>query len=148
MEDNKNNKGLVIKVGAVLVVVVLLAIWLTNLKNVWREAALKAPAVSNAEWEEFREDLDSSLTEIKEALDKRSATTTSETDNQDQSDLDELLRETAERATSTATSSGPVKTNRSCPAWINCMPMIDGPGYSPGACSIPPGCEGITEIVY
>lgn len=33
---------------------------------------------------------------------------------------------------------------KNCPAYVNCMPMID----SVINCSIPVGCEGVTQLVY
>jgi hypothetical protein len=35
------------------------------------------------------------------------------------------------------------KRDHDCPEWINCMP---GPGRGP--CTIPEGCEGITQIAH
>ncbi|MBN2853987.1 hypothetical protein JXK06_00415 [Patescibacteria group bacterium] len=37
------------------------------------------------------------------------------------------------------------KPLNNCPDYINCMPTIGGPARS---CAIPPGCEGITQIVW
>lgn len=157
MEDNKNNQGLFVKLGIAVIVVILLVVWVTNLKNVWQDAALKSAATDNVEWGDFREELDRSFSNVKEILEKKEAASSSEEliplaapviDNRDEQILDDLLRKTVELATSTATSVPPVRVDKNCPAWINCMPMIGGPGYSSGGCSIPPGCEGITEIVY
>jgi len=36
-------------------------------------------------------------------------------------------------------------TPNNCPDYINCMPTIGGPARN---CAIPPGCEGITQIVW
>jgi len=146
-----------IKLGTALIVFTLLIIWSLNLKNVWRDAAIDAPAVDGEEWNNFREELERSLSDIKEVLEKReemtntaenASTLTPVIDDENQLILDGILKDTVDLATSTATITPPVVTKNNCPEWINCMPTINDSLSPPRSCSIPPGCEGITQIAY
>ena len=157
MEDNRNKQKLLVKLGTFCVVLVLATIWLTNLQNIWRDAASLSAVNNEDDWREIRDDLNSSLQEIKNTLENSVEVSTSsepvsatslDVSDGDRRAAEELLRETAEFAIPPAPSILPDRTNRQCPAWVNCMPTISGPGSSVGSCAIPPGCEGITELVY
>lgn len=85
-----------------------------------------------AEGQVFLQDMTDNLAEQKieaEALDQ---------DLQDsktkKSESDQLLKNLENK----------INSNISCPAFINCMPGPD----RVGPCSIPPGCEDITQIAY
>ena len=160
MEGDSKKQLLVVKIGAAIIALIIVGIWLVSLRYVWRETAEKSTSTSETDWDSLSAEIGASFDRLNESLDGIATTTTvlveqsvDEKTDKDRQSADEILKETMQNLGSTtdllptpvASSTMPAKDTRGCPAWVNCMPTIGGPAPS---CAIPPGCEGVTELVY
>lgn len=127
-----NKETLLMRIGVIFLSLLILIFWASNLKNVWQ---IDNNGLGLEDIKEIIDEpvpgLDSSLEPIKDS---------SKDIKQLEEDTEKLLKDIMKESDKKATST---KTN-SCPEWINCMPSI-GEARS---CTIPPGCEGITQIAY
>ena len=153
-EEERRRKIFWLRLATAVIAVLILFIWVANLKNIWRESEDLAPAVPDSQWADFREELNQSLSDIQDSLERRSAasnpaSTTPATpiSDEEQLILEDILKETVEKAASSVTGTAEVR-RQSCPEWINCMPTFGDSGGAPRACVVPPGCEDITQIAY
>jgi len=156
MEGDPKKQLLAVKIGAAIVALIIIGIWLVSLKYVWRDTAEKSTSTSETDWASLSAEINASLNKLNEGLENIAATTTvtvGETTDADRQSADEILKETLQNISTTtdslpapvASSTMPTKDTSGCPAWVNCMPTIGGPAPS---CAIPPGCEGVTELLY
>ena len=149
----------------------IIALWFLNFKNVWRSQGDPDSVWRDPAWEALKADWEKSVDEIKGLLDQEGLVPSEEEDPRQEEESADLLPLDND---SQAGDVYPIPTygsplpgapskepgvpgdsdgnyqGKNCPAWINCMPMMIGPGETPPSqpCSIPPGCEGITELVY
>lgn len=143
------------KIGVIVLMVGLLSIWSLNMRQVFRDQAGSSPEAQV--WNDIKAAFEDNLDNIGDKsgdIDKQ----LSQAIMKGKGELlaQELIRATkqGEEATSseaiastTATTSIEAAlpaSSSACPAYVNCMPTI---GQAP-VCQIPPGCEGITELVY
>lgn len=161
MEENRSKKILLMRITVTILAILILLIWIFNLKNVWRSER-QSPITSDQEsWVKLKTDLNKTLTDIQNQLNRinkasapPAASSTDflvnllkNTKNSTSSlTVDATIATTTVMATTTfeVASSSPVNRQNNCPKYINCMPTI---GSAP-VCQIPVGCEGITALVY
>jgi len=160
MDEEKQKKIFLMKIGVAFLAGLILILWVFNLKNVWRFNQINAPTDSQADWQSIKTNLDKSISEISDRLNKENDQALAQ-QIASSTLLQDLVKETSKLAASstaatTSTTSLPVspatstlpgldkKTGKNCPQYIDCMPTV---GSAPD-CSIPVGCEGITEKVY
>lgn len=161
MDEKFSKKYFLLKIGVIFLTVLILALWIFNLRNIWSAEREEATPDENQEWQELKVSLDKTLIDIKGQLDSLQNNKEIEKRNADQVLLSDVLKETEKRAAvlassttaaSVATSSGAVATTTApeknkitnCPEYIDCMPTIG----AARPCEIPAGCEGITQIAY
>ena len=166
MAENQDNKIVLGKIIAIVLIILILIIWMFNLKNVWR--ANNSPAASNnSQWSDLRNNLETSLTSINNQLNRIQQADNNKNQAASHAFLSDLLNKVqsatsspvapavvgtstspAISATSSplnqASSSPAINKNSNCPKYIDCMPTIG----SAKPCQIPVGCEGITQIAY
>lgn len=154
MEEQQRKKLLAIKVGVAVLMVLIFVAWGANVKKAFQYK--DGFSAETQAWEDIKAALSNDFDEI--------ASDTEEISDQvsqsviwakSESLADDLLRAAQEKAeenaeatsTAAATTTQPVVlpiNSIGCPAYVNCMPTI---GQAPN-CSIPSGCEGVTELVY
>ena len=156
MNEAEKKKIFLMRVIIGSVVFVIAILWAFNLKNVWRDSRSENAASDNGEWTALKSDLEKTLADAQGKLDKIKEEERSADKETGDKFLSGLLEEAAKTASSSATStdmmpvmpdngaSSTPKSGSSCPEYINCMPSI-GEARS---CTIPLGCEGITQIAY
>jgi len=165
--ENERKKIILIQIVAAVLALLILALWIFNLKNVWREERRLSVTDDNQSWQNIKADLSKTLTDLKTQLDQLNQNKQAQDQAKNNAFLNNLLEETKKlasttAATSTATSTLTATTTPSdatttlpaatttavkrqdCPAYIDCMPSIG----KAKPCRIPPGCEGITQIAY
>ncbi|MFA5155105.1 MAG: hypothetical protein WC453_01595 [Patescibacteria group bacterium] len=174
---SEKRKLAIIQTATIALALLILAIWLFNLKNVWQAGRQQASEDNNRDWQNLKTELNQTIVAFKDQLTQLNQNRQAQEAAKGRALINSLLAETKkiaaqtatnttlvgtssllvatsspDTATSTATTSDSVVTPppsaSSCPAYINCMPTV-GPSESPArSCQIPPGCEGITQIAY
>lgn len=162
MEDNTRKKLFLVQAAAIGVGVLILLIWIFNLKNVWRANGELAAAKEQSTWQALQADLTKTLADVSNQLNQVENNQTVAQETVGRNFLSGLLQETKKIASTTAASSATttatttvraatssVIKNKNCPAWVNCMPTLVGPnGANQNSCQVPVGCEGITQKAY
>lgn len=168
MNENDKKRIFMMRVLVGSVALIILILWILNLKNVWRDSGNQNTASSSA-WSSLKSDLQKTLNEAQTKLNKIETDKTAAEQAAGDKFLAGLLAETtknssapAQAATSspeTATSSpiyyasstpgsvgiaSTTKANKNCPPYIDCMPTIG----ATRPCVVPAGCEGMTVIAY
>lgn len=157
MEERQREKTIV-KIGTAAVAILILSLWLVNLRNIRHLIPENQDEATAAQWEELRAEMDRSLQEMNRRIDEERSASTEPVEAgptaEERATVQDILSDTAALASSsrtvdlastTATSTILEKDESGCPKWINCMPTI---GNTPRSCAVPPGCEGITQIAY
>ncbi|MFA5024570.1 MAG: hypothetical protein WC523_06485 [Patescibacteria group bacterium] len=162
MESERQKKLFIVKVGVSALMILIVILWIFNLKNVWRTNQEINNTGTSTNWSQLKNDLDKALVEVNTRLNKIEGDKKAATEAAGASLIKELINKTEQLATSTATSTTAATTateanatsteattsktikNNNCPAYINCMPTIG----EARPCQIPAGCEGITQIAY
>ena len=168
MDPERSKKIFLMKVGVTVVVIIIVAAWSKNLKNVWlTEGRLAANPSNDQAWSGLKTDLEKALADTKDSLASIKEKAEQNKAEQDKADQDAFLGDvltgaqkiasTTDEASSSpvvsASSSAPVipasdkpivKPDGRCPEYIDCMPTIG----APRPCQVPAGCEGITTIAY
>jgi len=147
-DKQENNKVLWTKIILILFVVVIFCLWLANLRNVFDN---QKPETDDT-WKKINE----AFQQIENNSNLASSTASSTKENEF---VENLLDKASSTASSTATASEEKIKNRldnimetatttvkknNCPPYINCQPTIG----KARACTVPAGCEGITQIAY
>lgn len=163
MESERQKKILLMKVCVVSVIILIIVLWIFNIKNVWRPVNVNKSQDQTAslEFTKFKDDINKQMTEINQRL---SIISNQKQDSQNQAGnelLNNIIKDT-EKASSTISTSTKTNVNSSsssvpivipetpslkknnCPPYINCMPSIG----AARSCKIPAGCEGVTQIAY
>jgi len=153
MADNKEvKKEWLFKIGVISVFIIILALWLLNLRGVFSTNTNKDYDFS---WQKVSAEIEKNTRETEEKMGFNKPKTASSSDFMKQvldgaSDLSsksiststailEIRKELLD-LTKNATNSD----NKNCPAYIDCMPRIG----EAKPCVIPLGCEKITQIAY
>lgn len=166
MEDEQDKKILWLRIGVVILFVLILSLWALNMRNLWHSKNELVPPTDNSTWENFRAEVEKSIEDMKAQIDRIPAadpdlediSQPADTNNNSELETGELFPQPTYGDPGSPSipdmSPGipaPVDNQKSyCPAWINCMPTVVGPGevMDSRPCTIPPGCEGITQIAY
>lgn len=154
-EEQNDQKNVVFKIGIIVIVAVIFFLWLANLRNV-----LEDNKKENSDlWQKITQDMDSSLSKLNEI--SNNLASTSVENNNFVKDLVNRVNSATSTATTSIISTSTVKTEikeelvdiikkgtttvkNSCPEFINCMPTIG----EARPCTIPVGCENVTQIAY
>jgi hypothetical protein len=167
MAEDRAKKVVLIQIIAAGLAVVILVIWLANLKNVWRDNNVATGASTGSQWSALKNNLNTTLTALQNQLNQLQQASNSKTQAANQAFLSDLLKKTtASSAPAIATSSlatttvatstavaattSPEVKKTNCPQYIDCMPKVissSAPAKSQ-PCQVPAGCEGITIIAY
>ncbi len=144
-DEPNYKKSLVLKFSIIIIIAVIFFLWLANLRNVLESNQRN----NNQVWQKITEDIDKSLNRLDEISNDLAST----------SDSNKFVSELVNRASSTvATSTVKIElkeelsdlikkattTKSNCPEYINCMPLIG----EARPCTVPVGCEDITQIAY
>ena len=165
-DEKKKILGLQILAGGLTLLILI--IWILNLKNVWRINSLNSSGGDQNQWASVKAELDKSLADMESQITKLQQTDTNAQQANNQNFLNNLLK-TVQTSSSSSASAGdkapslqatttavatttgllaatssPI-TNTNCPKYINCMPSV---GSAARPCQIPAGCQGITQLVY
>jgi hypothetical protein len=156
MNNDREKKILLMKIGAISIVVLIFILWIFNIKNVWRPINENNGVENgpNIDLLKFKEDINKQMTEINQRLSDISNKKQEAKDKASDELLGNLIKEVNKASSSliststpgnvTSTPILPTINNKNCPPYINCMPTI---GVS-RPCQIPVGCEEITIIAY
>lgn len=151
-DEQNYKKALILKIVGIIFIIFIFFLWLANLRNVFEDNKKG----NDQTWQKITGDIDDSLDRlnkisdslasssidnnkfVKEVVDRANSTTTvsSIATSTIKVEIKEELLDLIKKATTT------VKNN--CPEYINCMPTIGGAR----PCTIPAGCENITQIAY
>jgi len=161
MESEEAKKNFLLKIGVVFVIALIIVFWFLNTKDIFKfndQADLEAK--EGPQLEEFHQEFSKAIDKLREEVEKLQ--TNEELRHIIETELLEEIGGEIKKNTSSSTDPGtlvspgtvlpeipaieiPLKTTpTNCPAYVNCMPTI---GTAP-VCQIPPGCEGITQLVY
>ncbi len=158
----RDRKILFIELAVIIFAILILVIWIFNLKNIWRREKEINRSNNKQQWLSIKNDLNNTIVDLKSKFTKIKDIQKKEEEVRDKVFLQNLLQTTKNKASSTKASSISVTSSKkvnqannfksvspqdigsNCPSYINCMPTI---GASP-SCQIPSGCQGITKIVY
>jgi len=152
LSEQEKKKNLLFKFLVITLTLLIFSAWVLTLKNSWqlkKNNQSVSPIVT-----EIKQDVDETIEEISERVKKLEEEQLLEQGVQDLIDnLEEevnkdLINPNPEQPSDNFVIPEPLPIDpmrNGCPAWINCMPTIDGPVRS---CVIPPGCEGYTQLVY
>ena len=147
-DKQENNKILWTKIILILFVVVVFFLWLANLRNVFNNQKPE----NDDTWKKISES-------IKQIENNYNLTTSTASSTKENEFVENLLNKASSTASSTATASEEKIKNRlddimetttttvkkaGCPPYINCQPTIG----KARTCTVPAGCEGITQIAY
>ncbi len=162
----ERDKNFFVRISVAVLAILILALWVFNLQNVWRQEKKMSGPDDSQEWASLKNDLDKTLAGLKDKLSQFDKANKDNVKNQEF--LNNLVNETKRLASSTSASSAtegsvgsPIATQpeatttpsstaqfapkgQNCPAYIDCMPTIG----AARPCQIPAGCEGITQIAY
>lgn len=143
MENEQGKRNFLIKMVVIFFSVLIFIFWFLNSRDIFN---FKEEEVSS---EESAAQIESLRQEFEEALDKINKELEDFRADEDLRKITEgkLLEEINSEIRKIASSSSETITvpeTNNCPAYVNCMPTT---GAVP-SCQIPPGCEGITQIVY
>jgi len=155
MDNERRKKVLIMQIGATILAIFILVVWILNLQNVWRVDKELAAGNDSAQWLKIKDDLSKTLSDVQNQMKEINQTRKEQENIKNRNFLSDLVDETKKFASTTvvtstpavpptATSSVPKSPRSGCPEWINCMPSI-GEARS---CQIPVGCEGITQFAY
>ena len=160
MDEGQKKKILIVQIVAAALTLLILVVWIINLKNVWQTEKRLAVSDNNQEWADLKNELDQTLANVKSEVEQINQARQKQEDAKNEGLLNNLLAETKKLAstssstivatsspatsTSIATSTSGRLNHPNCPEYINCMPTI-GEARS---CQIPAGCEGVTVIAY
>lgn len=152
MEEERRKKITIMRFGVVAIMILILLLWVFNLRGSLHDSREKNVGTNDQEWQDMREDLQQTLTSVKQDLNELKAT--KEQADADQAAAEAIIDSLSEKtdkntsgAVSTSTEVIPapgMASDDNCPAYINCMPTIG----EARPCQIPAGCEGITQIAY
>jgi hypothetical protein len=169
MDPERSKKIFLMKVGVTAIVIIIVAAWSINLKNVWlTEGRLAADPSNDQAWSGLKTDLEKVLADTENNLaglqertkrdeaDKSAflddvlagaqkiASTTDEASSSPVFSATSSPVSTSSPATTTPVNIPAVKPGSRCPEYIDCMPTVG----APRPCQVPAGCEGITTIAY
>lgn len=118
--------------------------WLSNFLRIIDSSSLTLiPKEKNEEVSEIKESFKDFVEQVNKVKDEQEVNLAEEIKI-----VDELIVEPNELIEITKPVSDGDSLNKeltkNCPAYVNCMPMID----SVVNCSVPFGCEGVTQFVY
>jgi myo-inositol-1-phosphate synthase len=153
MESEEAKKKFLMKVGIISIMALIFVFWVLNIKNVFRSEDNGTTDNSLAQLKNIQNDFSANFDQINKdinsAISSTTATTTATvtattpaTTTSNNVASSSLVNELIKTTNKIASSS--VETKAGCPAFINCMPTIGAARN----CSIPVGCEGITQIAY
>jgi len=164
-EDDRNKKILLMKIGVAVFTIVILFIWIFNLKNVWRNERQTSSVNNQTSWLKLKTDLDKTLGGIQRQLNQMNQAGVSQKSSSTNF-LVNLVKNSKQNVSPSHTTTSPamvtttvavpativpratssvVNHQKNCPKYINCMPTTDGLTHS---CQIPPACKNITTLVY
>lgn len=161
MKDQEAKKSLFIKIGVSVFIIFIFILWSASLKNVFKyydqEDSLSFSQISS--------NLDESIKEAKEKAEEINSQNKN-ISSSSQDFVNDLIKKTEELTSSSSdklinppVSSSTIileeikdeiirlhdnKDASNCPQYINCMPTVG----QINSCSVPSGCEKITQIVY
>lgn len=148
MEKEQNKKNFLITITVIFLSVLIFIFWFLNSRGLFDFKGEKTVSDESAAQIEFlRQEFEETFNKLsKELADFRTdeelrKITESKLFEEINSELKKISSSSPEKIDALKTIPQPA-TN--CPAYVNCMPTI---GAAP-SCQIPPGCEGMTQIVY
>jgi len=155
MDSERKKKVLIMQIGATILAIFILVVWILNLQNVWRIDKELAANNDSAQWLKIKDDLNKTLSAVQSQMKEINQAKKKQEDIKNRNFLSDLVDETKKFASTTVATSTPIATSPAtstapkaprlgCPEWINCMPSIG----ETRSCQIPVGCEGITQIAY
>lgn len=156
---NEKKKIYIMQISIVIIAIFLFSLWIFNLNNVFYEDnnfSHKQDYKSLSETiKQVTDDTKSRLRAIKLPENKNSVVSSNIVQKMIKSvnvlasstsvDNSQSLNNKGSSIATPINNKQPKDNVNSCPAWINCMPRI---GSSPPDCTIPVGCENITQIAY
>lgn len=149
----ENKKIFWVKIIFFVIFIAILILWAMNMKGLWQTRDEVIPPPDNSAWLELKEEVERSIEEIRNQLNQQAPTEPGEGEFSvptEPSQDSVVETNPASEVAPVAEPNPALNTGANCPAWINCMPRIIGPGETGDipSCQVPYGCEGITQIAY
>lgn len=143
MENEQGKRNFLIKMAVIFFSVLIFIFWFLNSRDIFNFKEEETASEENAvQIESLRQEFEEALDKInKELEDFR---TDEDLRKITESKLLEEINSEIRKIASSSSEAITLPETNNCPAYVNCMPTI---GATP-SCQIPPGCEGITQIVY
>ncbi|NCN22037.1 hypothetical protein GW758_00630 [Candidatus Falkowbacteria bacterium] len=151
-ENSQKEKALLLKILVLSFTVLIFAAWIFNLRSRFKNVEDLTLVPKNDEFSEIKDDLDQVVEDLNTKLkdDKDSLGQIIEENQEDglnqgpdqETGVEEELK-LLPLAEDPLFKTEP--TLKNCPEYINCMPTV---GEDARGCAIPPGCEGITQVVW
>jgi hypothetical protein len=161
--DEKDKKLLLYSAVAFFLVLILF-LWIINLPSVLNSKTINEQETDNFNWGEITDNLKKTWSnfsdnwketnvdlekEIKNNPDIFVSNTSTEeisTSTVDVKEFEDMQKELKKLEKALEETQIEKQNPNNCPQWVNCMPTYGDSG--PRDCTIPAGCEGITEKVY
>ncbi len=161
--DEKDKKLLLYSaVGFFLVLILFL--WIFNLPSILNSKTIEEEEVNHFDWGKitntlkktwsgFNDNWNEASVELENEVEKNpdifvGSTSTEEvsTSTEDVEGFEDMQTELKKLEKALEEAQIEKQNPNNCPEWVNCMPTYGDSG--PKDCTIPAGCEGITEKVY
>ncbi len=143
MENEQGKRNFLIKMAVIFFSVLIFIFWFLNSRDIFNFKEEETASEENAvQIESLRQEFEEALDKINKELEDFRA----DEDLRKITDsiLLEVINSEISKIASSSSEAITLPETNNCPAYVNCMPTI---GAVP-SCQIPPGCEGITQIVY
>lgn len=143
-EKKLNKKKVLLIIFISFFFLLIFALWLSNFLRIIDSSSLTlVPKEKSEEVSEIKESFKDFIEQVNKVKDEQEVNLAEEIKT-----LDEIVVKPNEPIEITEPATDEDLLNKeiikNCPAYVNCMPMID----SVVNCSIPFGCEGVTQFVY
>jgi len=142
LEEEYNNKKLIMKIGIPVFMIVVIIFWISNIKATFDLSNQRDSGNIEFDWGGADNDFSEKLSEVKDVIGEiREDVAESKEEDKELTDSDleklkeEIIKEIKEDIVEEDISD--------CPEFVNCMP---GPDFK--GCEVLPECEGITIIAY
>lgn len=165
-DDNSDEKDkrLLLYSAVSFFVILILFLWIFNLPSILNSKTIEEEEVNNFNWGKitdtlketwsgFSDNWNEANVDLKKEIKKNpdifiGSTSTEEvsTSTVDVEEFEDMQAELKKLEKTLEEAQIEKQNPNNCPEWVNCMPTYGDSG--PKDCTIPAGCEGITEKVY
>jgi hypothetical protein len=162
--SDEKDKKLLLYSAVTFFLVLILFLWIFNLPSILNSKTIEEEETDNFNWADitdtlkktwsgFSDNWNETSVEFENEIEKNpdifvGSTSTEEvsTSTVDVEEFEDMQTELKKLEKALEEAQLEKQNPNNCPEWVNCMPTYGDSG--PRNCTIPAGCEGITEKVY